>query len=85
VILDEPSGRRIAALSAGEAVHRLLEEVRQRHIPVDIHGNRSSRSENQSPETLYAQASISHAASTQQASGRQRDLSLSCAENLELP
>ena len=86
VILDEPSGRRIAALSAGEAVHRLLNEIMQRHIPVAIHGNRSRMAECQSVETLYAHAPAnSRETSLQHPSQRRLDLSLSCAQNAELP
>lgn len=56
VVLDEPTGRRIAVLSAGEATHKLLQEICGRRLPVSVAGARTKLERSLSPELIFAQS-----------------------------
>jgi hypothetical protein len=56
VVLDEPGGRRMASLSAPEAVRKLLDEICYRRLPLTVCGNRQKAGRVRSGEFLFAAA-----------------------------
>lgn len=72
VVLDEPDGRRMALLSAGEATHKLLNEICSRRIPVITSGTRTRNSHSPSSELIFASSTST------------RSTSLVCSKNRHL-
>lgn len=84
VVLDEPGGRRIAVLLAGNATLKLLQEISGRHLPVFVAGAREKPGNKLlSTELIFAQTKSNGA--VLERSSRLRGLDVAACAEQEMP
>ena len=78
IVLDEPSGRKMALLSEQNAIHKLACEISLRRIPVLLSGSRTRAGQrNLSSELIFAQSKArKFTAQAFNTSGRNMDIAL---------